>query len=226
MSRQIILAAIVALLMNMAQAQEAGSSDVQALYVTDQLRLSLYEQADSQSKVIELLNSGDRLIVEEIAGPYAKVLSPSGNRGWVKRGFLVSDRTSNLLLAEMTEINEQLESELAKLNNSKIVLDQYEKDMDALSVKVKSLEQQKQQAEQTVVALELEAKEKEMQRLAEAESAENQQPLSLGAVLEFAQKFWLHIGLAFFVVILIGYIIGRKLTEASVKRKFHGIKVW
>ena len=42
-------------------AQEVSDEDKDRQYVTDQLRLSLYESASSQSQVIKLLQSGDLL---------------------------------------------------------------------------------------------------------------------------------------------------------------------
>ena len=202
--------------MSTAQAQ-ISNSDTQAQYVTDQLRLSLYEQADSQSKVIEYLSSGDKLVVEEIAGPYAKVITPTSKRGWVKRGFLVSEPTANLLLTEFEKKNELLKQELEKLNNSKVVLDQYEQDMDAMSDKIAVLEEDKQKAEQTIVDLETAAEEKLREEKARP---------ALASLIKVGTIYWQYILLAITMIIIIGFVIGKQVTEASVKKKFHGIKVW
>jgi SH3 domain protein len=221
MSRQIICAALVALLTTVAHAQSIESQGTEVLYVTDQLRLSLYSQADSQSSVIQLLSSGDKLNVEEIAGPYAKVTSPTGKQGWVKRGFLVSDPTSNLLLKQVTKDNELLKEELDKLKNSKIVLDQYEADMDDMSAKITGLEQENAGAEQKITELEQTIQQNfiEEQKLREGKPA-------LESILKIAQIYWQYIALALLIILLIGYLLGTKITEASVKRKFQGIKVW
>jgi uncharacterized protein YgiM (DUF1202 family) len=100
MIKRIILG--VTLLMGCAavSAQETTDQDKDRQYVTDQLRLSLYSQASSSSQVVELLQSGDILEIEQIQGPYAFVTTPDGTKGWVKRGFLVTKPTSNLLLLE------------------------------------------------------------------------------------------------------------------------------
>ena len=71
--------------------------------LADQLRLSLYANPDAQSQVLKLLQSGDLLEIEEISGPYALVTAPGGTRGWVKRGFLVTKPTSNILLRQEQE---------------------------------------------------------------------------------------------------------------------------
>ncbi len=214
MSRKIFASLLAVILVGAVQAQE---SDTQVRYVTDQLRLSLYEQADSQSNVIQLLGSGDKLVIEEIAGPYAKVTTPAGNRGWVKRGFLVSEPTASLLLDDFEQKNELLQNELEKLNDSKVVLDQYEKDMDAMSEKLAGLESEKQDAEQTIVALNQAAEEKLRQEKAKP---------ALASLIKIGTIYWQYISLVILFILIIGFIIGKQITEASVKKKFHGIKVW
>ena len=216
MNRKVFAIILAVILTNVAQAQDSDS-ETEERYVTDQLRLSLYEQADSQSKVIQLLGSGDRLIVQEIAGPYAKVTTPAGNRGWVKRGFLVSEPTAGLLLEEFEKKNELLKQELEKLNDSKVVLDQYEKDMDAMSDKIANLESEKQNAEQTIIDLEAAAEEK-LRR-------EKARP-ALASLIKIGTVYWQYIALVILIIIFVGYFIGKQITEASVKKKFHGIKVW
>jgi len=216
MIRNVFATLLAVILISTAQAQD-NDSDSQVRYVTDQLRLSLYEQADSQSKVIQLLGSGDKLNVEEIAGPYAKVTTPAGNRGWVKRGFLVSDPTAGLLVAEFEKKNELLKEELEKLNDSKVVLDQYEKDMDSMSDKIAILENEKQKAEQIVVDLETAAEEKLQQEKARP---------ALASLIKIGTIYWQYISLVIVAIIIVGFIIGKLVTEASVKKKFHGIKVW
>jgi len=216
MSRKIFASLLAVILVSVVQAQENDSA-TQDRYVTDQLRLSLYEQADSRSNVIQLLGSGDKLVVEEIAGPYAKVTTPAGNRGWVKRGFLVSEPTASLLLAEFEQKNELLKRELEKLSDSKVVLDQYEKDMDTMSGKIISLESEKQNAEQTIVALNEAAKEKLQQEKARP---------ALASLIKIGTAYWQYIALTALFVLIIGFVIGKQITEASVKKKFHGIKVW
>ena len=91
---------------------QVEDSEKTVLYVTDQLRLSLYLEADAQSDVLLYLSSGDRLVVEEVSGAYAKVTAPSGRQGWVKRGFLVTEPTATIKLEEMIETNEVLKEEL------------------------------------------------------------------------------------------------------------------
>jgi len=218
MIRQIICATFVALMVvSAAQAQSIESQGRDVQYVTDQLRLSLYAQADSQSNVIQLLSSGDKLIVAEVAGPYAKVTTAAGNIGWVKRGFLVTDPTANILLKEVSQDNELLKEELEKLNNSKIVLDQYETDMDEMSAKIELMSQDKVATDELIVSLK--------QKLQLEMEKDKNKPV-LPQLIKFGKAYWQYIGLLALVIILLSYLTGRKVTEANIKRKFHGIKVW
>ncbi len=218
MNKLFIFTLFVFLLPISANAQEQASDDDNTvLYVTDQLRLSLYQQADAQSKAILYLSSGDKLIILEVAGPYAKVIAPSGKRGWVKRGFLVSEPTSNLLLADMTETNELLKRELEKLNNSKVVLDQYERDMDSMSEKITNLERQKLSAESTINEM--------IQATKEKQRKENSRP-ALASLKKIVMTYWQYLALSIVVIILVGFLLGKTTTERAIKRKFHGIKVW
>ena len=199
---------------NYAQEEE---SEKTILYVTDMLRLSLYSRPDDSSNVLEYLNSGDRLVVEEAAGPYARVTIPSGKQGWVKRGFLLEEPTANIKLEQMTETNELLREELEKLNNSKVVLDQYEQDMDSMAQQIETLEQQKLAAEDTVTSLREAAEKREI--------AEKQSP-QLALVKKIAINYWQYLGGAALIMLLVGFLIGKKSTESAIRRKFHGIKVW
>ncbi len=216
MSRHLIYAVLVFLLPVSVIAQVIEDEKT-VLYVTDQLRLSLYEQPNAQSSIILYLSSGDKLIVEEVDGPYARVEAPSGKIGWVKRGFLVSSPTSNLLLADLTETNELLKKELEKLNNSKVVLSQYEADMDAMNSEIESLKQEKQSAEAVIDNLKQAAREKQQ--------AEKAKPTLL-SIKKIVITHWQYIALAALLVLAFGFLLGKSTTERAIKRKFHGIKVW
>ena len=203
-------------------AQEASDEDRDRQYVTDQLRLSLYEGPNSSTRVIKLLQSGDVLEIEQISGAYAFVTDPDGTKGWVKRGFLVTKPTSNLLLREEQEKVRELEAEIDKLANSKLVIDQYEKDMDAMVEKIDALELEKQQAQENIAALqqEVEAKQRELDRR-ESDTTPPWIVLS-----DTFLRYWQYIVPILLVVIVLSYFVSKKIIEARIKSKFHGIKVW
>jgi len=222
MIKRIILG--VTLLMGCAavSAQETTDQDKDRQYVTDQLRLSLYSQASSSSQVVELLQSGDILEIEQIQGPYAFVTTPDGTKGWVKRGFLVTKPTSNLLLLEEQKKTADLTAEIEKLSNSKVVIDQYEKDMDKLVGQVDTLEAEKQQAKEEIgdLELKLEAKQRELDR-----KDEDSAPALL-VLMDTFLKYWQILIPIILVIVLLTYLVSKKIVEARIKSKFHGIKVW
>ena len=205
-----------------ASAQEASDADKDRQYVTDQLRLSLYSHADSRSDVVKLLQSGDLLEIEQIQGPYALVTTAEGTRGWVKRGFLVTEPTSNLLLQEERKKTEELSAEIEKLSNAKLVIDQYEKDMNQLVEKIDQLETEKQQAGDSIAQLEqrLEEKQRELDR-----KDENSAPALL-VLMDTFVKYWKILVPILLVIVLLSYLVSKEIVEARIRAKFHGIKIW
>jgi SH3 domain protein len=203
-------------------AQETSDQDKDKLYITDQLRLSLYEKASSQSKVIKLLESGDLLAIEELSGPYAFVTAPGGVKGWVKRGFLVSTPTSNLLLRDEQQKTEQLTAEIEKLGNSKVVIAQYEQDMDKLVVKIDQLETEKQQATESIAELQqqVEARQREIDR------RESDSTPALLVLRDTFSRYWQWIVPMIALIILLTFLASKVIVEARIKSKFHGIKIW
>jgi len=203
-------------------AQEASEQDKDRLYITDQLRLSLYQQASSKSKVVKLLQSGDLLEVEELSGAYALVIAPGGVKGWVKRGFLVSTPTSTILLKEEQQKTLQLTAEVEKLGNSKVIIEQYEQDMNKLVEKIDELETESQQAAESIGELQqqVEAKQREIDRK-DADSA----PAML-VLWDTFRKFWQLIVPMIAFIILLSFLASKVVIEARIKRKFHGIKIW
>ncbi len=213
---------IVLMLAGPLAAQDASNEDRDRQYVTDQLRLSLYEGPDSSTPVIKLLQSGDVLEIEQISGAYALVTDPDGTRGWVKRGFLVTEPTSNLLLLDEQQKVRDLEAEIEKLANSKIIIDQYEKDMDAMVEKIDALELAKQQAQERIAALqrEIEAKQAELER----KQADTTPPWIV--LRNTFLNHWQYIVPLILLIIVLSYLVSKQIVEARIKSKFHGIKVW
>jgi hypothetical protein len=203
-------------------AQDTGNQDKDRQYVTDQLRLSLYEKADSRSPVVKLLQSGDLLIIDELSGAYALVTAPNGDRGWVKRGFLVSSPTSNILLREEQQKLEDLAVEIEKLNNSKMVIDQYEKDMDKLVEKIDLLETDSQKAAETISELQLEVEDKQQ----EIDRKDEDSAPAMLVLLDTSKRYWQILLPIFLGIIFLSFLVSKAIVEARIKSKFHGIKIW
>ncbi len=217
-----ILTGVLILLVSLGTSAQ-DMDDKQQLYVTDKLRLSLYYEAGGKGGTIVLLNSGDKLTIEEVSGAYALVTTSDGNRGWVKRGFLVLEPTSNLMLEAEKKRTESLVQEIEKLRNSKVIIDQYEKDLDTMNENLQGLISEKEKAEITIEFLQqtVEKKTKEIEYLADYGAVP---PVELLNTLTAA--YWKQmIAIAIFII-LIGFFTGKQIIEARVKKKFHGIKVW
>ena len=217
-----ILTGLLTLLISFA-ALAQDTDEKQRLYVTDKLRLSLYREAGGRGGTIELLASGDKLIIEEVNGPYALVTSPSGKLGWVKRGFLVLEPTSNLMLEEEKEITKSLEREIEKLKNSKVIIDQYEKDLNAMNDKLQISISARGKAESTIQMLEQTVEEsmKKIEVLSESDARPSEELLRA-----LAATYWKYLAAIGIFIVLTGFFIGKLMAEAKVKKKFHGIKVW
>jgi len=217
-----ILTGLLTLLISFA-ALAQDTDEKQRLYVTDKLRLSLYREAGGRGGTIELLASGDKLIIEEVNGPYALVTSPSGKLGWVKRGFLVLEPTSNLMLEEEKKITKSLEQEIEKLKNSKVIIDQYEKDLNAMNDKLQISISARGKAESTIQMLEQTVEEsmKKIEVLSESDARPSEELLRA-----LAATYWKYLAAIGIFIVLTGFFIGKLMAEAKVKKKFHGIKVW
>lgn len=219
---KIFLTLILTICSVQAFAQDSANTEKDKQYVTDQLRLSLYQDANSKSKVLKLLQSGDALLIDEIQGPYALVTAPDGTRGWVKRGFLVASPTSNLLLRDEREKNASLFEEIEKLSNSKTIVDTYEKDMDEMTASMERLRIEKQQAEDTIDRLQQEVLDKQLEI---DQKSENNEP-TVQILWETLRQYWKIIVPALLALLLLCFLISKKLVESRIKARFHGIKIW
>lgn len=203
-------------------AQEGTEQERDRQYVTDQLRLSLYAQANSNSEVLKLLQSGALLEIEQIQGPYALVVTEDGTRGWVKRGFLVEEPTSNLLLLEEQRRTSELEAELEKFANSRVVIDQYEKDLQQMAEQMQGLQAEKDAAQESIAGLqqEIEARQRELER-------RNEQGIPALLVLwDTFRNYWQYLVPIILLIMLLSFLLSKAIIEARIKSRFHGIKIW
>jgi uncharacterized protein YgiM (DUF1202 family) len=203
-------------------AQDAATTAKDKQYVTDQLRLSLYQDANSQSEVLKLLQSGDLLIVDELRGPYALVTAPGGLRGWVKRGFLVSSPTSNILLEEERQKNASLTEEIEKLSDSKVVIDTYEKDMDEMRGRMETLETEKNEANEAITTLQQKLVDKQLEL---DRKRENNEP-AIKVLAETFLLYWKIILPGLLALLLLCFLLSKVIIERRIKARFHGIKIW
>ncbi len=81
-------------------------------YVTDNLRLGLYEAEDTSGRSTRMLDSGQAMEILSRDRNYANVRLPDGTEGWVKAAYLVDDKPAKLIVAEITAERNALVAEL------------------------------------------------------------------------------------------------------------------
>ena len=70
----------------------AAVASAETLYVTDSLRLALYESEDLSDKPLANLVSGTPVQLLERSTSLARVRTAAGEEGWVKASYLVPDK--------------------------------------------------------------------------------------------------------------------------------------
>jgi len=84
-------------------------------YVTDNLRLGLYETADTSGRPFRMLESGQAMEILTRDRNYANARMPDGVEGWVKSAYLVSEKPAKLIVAETIAERDALAAELEKI---------------------------------------------------------------------------------------------------------------
>jgi len=81
-------------------------------YVTDNLRLGLYEAEDTSGRPTRMLESGQAMEILSRDRNYANVRLPDASEGWVKTAYLVDDKPAKLIVAELTAERDALLTEV------------------------------------------------------------------------------------------------------------------
>ncbi len=81
-------------------------------YVTDNLRLGLYQAPDTSGRALRYLDSGQEMEVLTRDRNYANVRLPDATEGWVKAAYLVEKKPAKLIVAEITAERDALTAEL------------------------------------------------------------------------------------------------------------------
>ena len=216
-----------------------SGSAAETMYVTDKLILGVYDNSEGSGQQISVVRSGAKLDIMERVGRYARIATESGEEGWVKSQYLVSEPPAILLV-------EELEAQLRVLN------DATSEDPETLQARNLELENrvaeqagQLQVAQQRSSALQQEldlardavAVAQAHAAAAEdrAEQAERQPPPpapsphpvaapidKIGERLNFFAQLSL-VGLA---LVLLGMFLGYKVLDLYIRRQHGGYRVW
>lgn len=84
-------------------------------YVTDNLRLGLYESADTSGRPFRMLESGQAMEILTRDRNYANARMPDGDEGWVKSAYLVSEKPAKLIVVETIAERDALAAELEEM---------------------------------------------------------------------------------------------------------------
>ena len=93
-------------------------ASAQTAYVTDNLRLSMWETADLSGNRVETLVSGQEFEVLSRNAQTALVELPDGRQGYVSAGYMVTEKPARLIVAETQAENDRLNQELTQARES------------------------------------------------------------------------------------------------------------
>lgn len=95
-----------------------GATLAETAYITDNLRLSLHQAADTNDQAFRTLESGQQVEILSRDRNYAHVELPDGVQGYLKAAYLVYEKPAKLIVAETRAENEKLQKELADTKNA------------------------------------------------------------------------------------------------------------
>ena len=172
------------------------------LYVTDELRLGLYDGEQTTGRPFQTLLSGTELEVLQRASKTARVRTEDGVEGWVKTAYLVS-------IEPAVRRVERLERERTTLRGQ---LDSFRADNAAKTARVKSMEADLAEAQQNIT------------HLPEIELLNTKLRAALEATGDNVTVSWL-IGAAL-AAFGAGCLVGYLWLARRVRRRFDGLKVY
>ena len=178
----------------------------QTAYVTDNLRLGLYEAEDTSGRPTRMLESGQAMEILSRDRNYANVQLPDGSEGWVKATYLVEIKPAKLIVAEITAERDALLTELA---DTKQAFAAPAATIDRLKKDVMSFETQLAESSAEVIALEEEN--------ASIRGLKDQYKGSL-------PLRWVAIAIA--VCLVAGFLLGMWWVDRQNRKRHGGIRIY
>lgn len=99
-----------------------AAARAEALYVIDQLIVSVSSTSDDSGAHIASIHSGDAVQVLERRAAYARVRLPSGTEGWVKSSYLSAQPPLQQTLTAQTQEIAGLKQEVARLQGAALAV--------------------------------------------------------------------------------------------------------
>jgi len=184
----------------------AAAASAETLYVTDSLRLALYQSEDTSDKPLSNLVSGTPVQLLERDASLARVRTPAGDEGWVKASFLVPDKPARTRVAELEAELAGVRSENAEYRGSRANADASAEQLARTAAASKDSAESMQQA---IGQLQRE----NAAYVARLESYRGSLPMP-----------W--VGAALVVALLGGFAAGLWWLDALVRRRHSGFRVY
>lgn len=176
-------------------------ASAETVYIKEDWRIGFYTEPDSNSAGIGLLRMGQALEVVEIGPDYSKIRTENGSEGWVDNRYIVETPTVVQQLAERERQIERLEDQVETLASDS------GEDQWQAALKEERLARETAQEK-------LEAVSRENQKLREQLDPDARLEATITAIT------------LCLVGLVVGFVVGRRVMEAKVRARFHGMKVW
>jgi len=175
-------------------------------YVTDNLRLNMYQDADLSGTRIDTLVSGQAFEVLSRNAQTALVELPDGKQGYVSAAYMVFDKPARLIVAETQAENERLNSELDEMRQS----------FAEPAALVERLRQESADLQSTIDA--------NAARMAELEE-KNQSHVNQSARYRYSLPYtW--VGGAILIFLLGGFLLGLWWVDRQSRKRHGGIRIY
>ena len=198
-NRRILGLGVLLLLARTGAAQET-------MYVTDILQLGLHQAQDTSDSAFKNIVSGTEVTVLERVPNYARIRTVDGDEGWVRSFYLISEKPAQLRVAEA-------EAQVAEL----------ERQLDATRAERDSVQTD---AADLVASAELDIAAAEVSR--DALARLQQQNAAYEARMELYRGAipWPWVIAALAVALGAGFVAGWWWLDASIRRRYGGIRVY
>jgi len=108
-----------------------NAAHAETMYVSDVLKLTVREGKGTGEKIIAVIQSGQRVDVQQIEDEWALVLFDDGKEGWVLSRFLTSKITNNVKLKWLQKKHKTLTVQAAALLEENAKLKKEKKEIDS-----------------------------------------------------------------------------------------------
>lgn len=175
-------------------------------YVTDNLRLNMYENADLSGTRVDTLISGQEFEILSRNAQTALVELPDGRQGYLSAAYIVTEKPARLIVTETQAANDRLTRELTDLRAS----------FAEPAALIDSLRQESSDLQATIDA--------NATRTAELEAA-NEDYVARASRYQYSLPYtW--VGGAILVCLLGGFLLGLWWIDRQSRKRHGGIRVY